>query len=189
MKDKLTTSESLQIIDEMIAQAKNNFDKSGSFYFLLWGWVVMIANLAHYLLARFTSYEYPFVVWMLTIPAGFAAAWYGMRTKNKATAKTHLSRLYGEVWTGVGICIILSLIFMPKLNFNHGAVIMMLAGIGTYMSGRMLKFKPLVVGAIALWIASVVCFNLPETDQYLVGAIGILAGYLIPGYLLKSAEQ
>ncbi|MEO9802956.1 MAG: hypothetical protein ABJF04_06900 [Reichenbachiella sp.] len=189
MEDKLSHTESLKIINEMIAQAKNNFDKSGSFYFLLWGWVVMVANLGHYLLVRFTSYEYPFAVWLLTIPAALVAAWYGVRQKNKASVKTHFSGLYGDIWIGVGICIVLSLVFMPKINFNHGAIIMMLAGIGTFMSGRMLKFQPLVVGAIALWIASVVCFNLPETDQYLVGAIGILAGYIIPGYLLKSAEQ
>ena len=26
-------------------------------------------------------------------------------------------------------------------------------------------------------------------DQYLVGAVGILAGYLIPGYLLRKVEK
>ena len=172
----------------MISQAKSNFDKSGSFYFLLWGWVVMIANLGHYLLSSYTNYEHPYIFWSLTIPAAVVAIVYGVRKRNNMPAKSHFAQLYGEVWIGVGICILLSLIFMSNINFNHGAVILMLAGIGTYMSGRMLKFMPLVVGAIALWIASAVCFNLPETDQYLVSSIGILAGYIIPGYMLKSAE-
>ncbi|WP_422362037.1 hypothetical protein [Reichenbachiella sp.] len=189
MKEELSHTESLKIINEMIAQAKNNYEQSGSFYFLLWGWVVMIANLGHYVLDKFTSFEYPFIFWVLTIPAAIAAIWYGSKQKSETHTKTHFSRLYGEVWLAMGICLILSLLFMSKINYNHSAVIMMLAGAGTYLSGRMLKFKPLIFGAIALWIAAIVCFNIPMTDQYLVGAIGILLGYLIPGYLLKSAEK
>lgn len=188
MKEELSHTESFKIINEMIAQAKNNYEKSGSFYFLLWGWVVMIANLGHYTLEKFTTYEYPFIFWMLTIPAAIVAAVHGSKQKSNTQAKTHFSRLYGEVWIAVGIGIFLSLIFMEKINHNHSAIIMLLAGIGTFVSGRMLKFKALIFGAIALWIASIVCFNVPITDQYLVGAIGIFAGYLIPGYLLKSAE-
>lgn len=189
MKEELTPDRSFEIINEMISHAKNNYEESGSFYFLLWGWVVMLANLGHFALERFTAYEYPFVVWLLTIPAALISAWHGIRQKDKTTTRTHLSHLYGEIWIGVGIGIVLSLIFMSKLNFNHGAIIMIFAGIGTYMSGRMLKFRPLIFGAIALWLAAVLCFYLPETEQYLVGAIGILAGYLIPGYLLKTAEK
>lgn len=189
MKNELTHTESLNIINEMISQAKNNFDKSGSFYFLLWGWVVMLANLGHYMMAKFTTFEHPYIFWLLTIPAAIFSMIYGIRKRNNAVVQTHISSLYGEVWIGVGVCIFLSLVFMSQINFNHGAVIMMLAGIGTYMSGRMLKFMPLVIGAIALWVSAVICFNLPEIDQYLVSSIGILAGYIIPGYLLKSAEQ
>ncbi|MEP3389834.1 MAG: hypothetical protein ABJO02_16710 [Reichenbachiella sp.] len=189
MKEELSHTESLKIINEMIAEAKNNYEQSGSFYFLLWGWVVMIANLGHFILDKYTSFEYPFIFWALTIPAGIAAAWYSSKQKKEAQTTTHLSRLYGEVWAALGVCLILSLFFMSKINYNHSAVILMLAGVGTYLSGRMLKFRPLVFGAIALWTSAIVCFNLPMTDQYLVGAIGILLGYLIPGYLLKSAEK
>ncbi|MEO9964970.1 MAG: hypothetical protein ABJF11_04230 [Reichenbachiella sp.] len=189
MKEELSHTESLKIINEMISEAKNSFDKNGSFYFLLWGWVIMIANLSHYILDKYTSYEYPFVVWLITIPAIVATIWYSIKLKSKAQSQSHLTRLYGEVWIGVGISIILSLIFMSKINFNHTAIIMMSAGMGTYLSGRMLKFKPLVFGAIALWLSSLICFTLPMTEQHLVASIGILAGYLIPGYLLKSMEK
>lgn len=189
MKEELSHTESLKIIDEMIATAKNNYEKSGSFYFLLWGWVVMVANLGHYVLEKFTTFEYPFIFWLLTIPAGILAAVHGSKTKSKARTQSHISRLYGEVWIAIGICIVLTLLFMPQLNYNHSAVIMMLAGAGTYVSGRMIRFRPLIFGAAALWAAAIVCFNLSMIDQYLVGALGIFAGYLIPGYLLKSAEK
>ena len=189
MKEELSHTESFKIINEMIAKAKSNYEQSGSFYFLLWGWVVMVANLGHFFLEKFTDYEYPFIFWLLTFPAAGLAIWYSTKKKSASQTTSHFSRIYGQVWMTVGIGILISLVFMSKINFNHSAVILMLAGMGTYISGQLLRFNPLIFGAIALWIAAIVCFNLPQTDQYLVGALGILAGYIIPGYLLKSTEK
>ncbi len=49
-----STEESLAIIRQMIRQTRGNM-KSGGFYFILWGWVALIGNLAHYALAAFTD--------------------------------------------------------------------------------------------------------------------------------------
>jgi len=189
MKEELSHTESLKIINEMIVKAKNSYEQCGSFYFLLWGWVVLTANACHFFLEKFTTYQYPFIVWLIALPAIAVTIWYSIRQKNAAMTQSHLSRLYGEVWIGVGVAIVLSLVFMSKINFNHTAIILLVAGIGTYMTGRMLRFRPLILGAVALWLGSIICFNLPVTDQNLVAAISIFAGYLIPGYLLKFAEK
>ena len=190
MSDKeLTRDESLDVIMNMIGQAKRNIAKGGSFYFLLWGWVVMLANLGHYILDKYDLYDQPYIVWMATIPAGIASGIYGARQGRNATVKSHLDRLYGRMWMAIGVGIVTTLIFMSEVNYNVNAIILMFSSMGTFISGSMLRFKPLILGGIALWISSIIAFNLPVTDQYLVGAIGILAGYLIPGYLLKKAEN
>lgn len=186
---ELTGKESLELITSMINQAKSNYQKGGSFYFLLWGWVVMIANFTHYYLDAFTDYQYPYIVWIVTIPAGIISGIYGSRQSKRAQVKSHLDSLYGHVWLAVGVGILTVLVFMNKLEFNHNAVIMLFSGIGTYISGQLLRFKPLMLGGLVLAITSIVCFNVSITDQYLVGGVGIFAGYLIPGYLLKSKEK
>lgn len=189
MEDKeISKEESLELITEMIGQAKRNFAKGGSFYFLLWGWVVLFANLGHYLLAYF-GYQHPYIVWMAIIPAGIASMVYGARVDRRVKVKSHLDRMYGYIWLGVFICVLIIIYFMKDLNFNVNAVILSFAGLGTFLSGLMLRFSPLVLGGIALWISSIVAFHFSTSDQYLVGAVGILAGYLIPGYLLKRAEN
>ncbi len=186
---ELTKEESLALITDMIGQAKRNLARGGSFYFLLWGWVVMLANLGHYLIAKYDWYEAPYIVWLITIPAGIISMVYGARKEKNARVKSHLDRMYGLVWLGVFIAVLIMLFFMADVNYTINAIILTFAGLGTFISGCMLRFNPLVFGGIALWLASIVAFNVPFIDQYLVGAIGILAGYLIPGYLLKRAEK
>ncbi|MEQ9307696.1 MAG: hypothetical protein RJQ14_27545 [Marinoscillum sp.] len=186
---ELSKDESLDLIREMIHQAKSNYQKGGSFHFLLWGWVVMLANFTHYYLDAFTNYEMPYIVWLVTFPAGIISAVYGARQKKRAQVSSHLDRMYGQVWIAVGLGVVITLTFMGKLSYNHNAVILLFASIGTYISGHLLKFKPLIFGGLALAAASIVAFSVTVTDQYLVGGIGIFAGYLIPGYMLKSKEK
>lgn len=186
---ELSKDESLQLISNMITQAKRNLAQGGSYYFLLWGWVVMLANLGHYLIDKFDLYPYPYVVWILTIPAAIASMVHGARRSKKAKVKSHLDRVYGLLWLGVMISVLIILFFMDHVNYNTNAIILTFAGLGTFISGCMLRFNPLIMGGVALWAASIVAFNLPSLDQYLVGAIGILAGYLVPGYLLRKVEN
>lgn len=188
MKEELSKDESLALITEMIGQAKRNVAKGGSFYFLLWGWVVMICNLGHYLLWKFDLFEAPYIVWVLTIPAGIVSMIYGMRQSKESKVTSHLDNLYSMIWLAVFVGVLIMLAFMDNINYNINAVILSFAGIGTFISGIALRFRPLVLGGIALWIASIIAFNLEPMDQYIVAAVGIFAGYLIPGYLLRKAE-
>lgn len=190
MNDKeLTKEQSLQLITDMIGQAKRNFAKGGSFYFLLWGWVVMLANLGHYILSEHTSFKQFYMVWLITIPAAIITIVYSAKKDREARVKGHLDRMYGMIWLGVFLSVLIVLFFMGNVNANVNAIILTFAGLGTFLSGCMLRFNPLILGGVALWATSIIAFNLPVNDQYLVGAIGIIAGYLIPGYLLRKAEN
>lgn len=189
LEKELTKQESLNLITEMINQAKSNYSKGGSFYFLLWGWTVMLANFSHYYLEKFTDYQHPYYVWALTLPAALISVIYSVREGKKALVTTHLERMYSQVWMAVGVGLVVSLIFMSRLDFNHNPVILLFAGMGTFISGQMLRFRPLVFGGIALWVSAIIGFSIPVEEQYLVAGLGILAGYLIPGYMLKSKEK
>lgn len=186
---QLNQKESLDLISEMISQAKSNFSRGGSFHFLLWGWVVMVANFGHYLLETYFTFEKPYMIWIITIPAAIISAAYGSRHRRKAQVVGHLDRMYGLVWLAVGVGVLIVLLNMVALSFYHNAVILLFAGMGTYISGQMLRFKPLILGSVALGIAGFLAFRFSVIDQYLIGGFGILLGYLIPGYLLKSKEK
>ena len=162
MNENLTKDESLALITDMIGQAKRNLAKGGSFYFLLWGWVVMLANLGHYLIERFNWYEHPYIVWLLTIPAMIATIIYSARRDRRATVISHYDRVYSHLWMAVFIAIMILLTFMQKLEFNQNAVILLFSGLGTYLSGFLLKFRPLIIGGVALGVSSVIAFSTLE---------------------------
>ncbi len=187
--DELTNDERLTLIANMIGEAKHNIARGGSFYFLMWGWVVMLANIGHYLIAVNDWYEAPYIVWLATIPAAIASIIYSARKHSHAKVVSHLDRLYGLIWLAVMIGVLVIIFSSGELTGNLNAIILTFAGVGTFISGCALRFTPLILGGVALWVASIVAFNLSPIDQYLVGAFGILAGYLIPGYLLKRAER
>src|SRR5690242_3383930 len=100
--NQLTTEESLNIITSMISQAKGNM-KSSSFYFLLWGWTIAIANLGIYVLLTYTDVSNPFPMMGLTIPAAIASIIYGTRQRNKMGAPTILDYINKWLWIGFGI--------------------------------------------------------------------------------------
>ncbi|MCP4457398.1 MAG: hypothetical protein GY816_05135 [Cytophagales bacterium] len=190
MSDKeLTKEESLDLITNMIGQAKRNIAKGGSFYFLLWGWVVMFANLGHYILDKYDLHDQPYIVWLITFPAGIVSAIYGARQGKNTVVRSHLDRLYGLMWIAIAVAVMTLIFFTGNVETNLNAIILLFAGLGTLNSGLMLRFKPLILGGLALWVSSILAFSLPVTEQYLVGAIGIFAGYLIPGFLLKKVEN
>lgn len=190
MSDKeLTKEESLELITNMIGQAKRNVAKGGSFYFLLWGWVIMLANLGHYSIEKYQLYDHPYIVWSLIVPAAIISIWYSAKQEREARVVSHYDRIYGTIWMAIFVSIIILLVFMGKLDFNHNAVILLFSGLGTYISGSLLRFRPLLIGGVSLWGAAIVAFNVAVLDQYLVAAVGLLVGYLIPGYLLRKAEK
>lgn len=187
MKDELTHQESLDLIADMIRQAKRNVAKGGSNQILLWGWVISLANFGHYALAM-SGYSQPYLVWLITIPAGIASGVIGMRMERSGSVG-HIDRMYWKVWLAAAISMAITLSAMHKISFNHNGVILAIAGMGMFITGGLLKFKPIMVGSFVLWIAAIISFNLPEIQQYPVAGSAIILGYLIPGYLLKRAER
>jgi hypothetical protein len=56
--------------------------------------------------------------------------------------------------------------------------------LGTFISGKLLKFTPLVVGGIINWILACIAGYLHYDYQMLLTAVAILTSYIIPGHLL-----
>jgi hypothetical protein len=72
----------------MIQEAKGNMRRNG-FYFLLWGWVIVVANLGMYVLQKF-DVPYPYAMWLITIPAWIISFVRGYREGKAQRIVTHL---------------------------------------------------------------------------------------------------
>jgi hypothetical protein len=181
---ELTATESLNLITEMINRAKGNVQQN-SFYFLFWGWIIFIANVGVFTLISL-HIKNPYAVWAITIPAWIVSLYRGFTEKNKQRVSSHLDSISGNLWVAFGVCVFTIVAFGYKLNFQLNPLILIISSIPTFLSGVIIRFKPLMYGAVAFWLGGVIGFLMPMQYQPLIGAFVILIGYLIPGYLLKA---
>ncbi|HEY0740744.1 MAG TPA: hypothetical protein VGD40_04745 [Chryseosolibacter sp.] len=185
-ENSLTAQESLDIITSMIREAKGNMSRNG-FYFLLWGWVIIIANLGMYALQK-VGYQYFYIVWAITVPAWIISMVRGFREGKAQHKTTHLDTISMWVWVTFGITIFTLVAFGSKINYQLNPVILTISSIPTFLSGVLIRFKPLMLGGISFWIFGIISFLTPVETQPLVGALAILCGYIVPGYILKTKE-
>ena len=184
----ISAQQSLDLIQTMIKQAQGNM-LNNSFYFILWGWVVVFAYAGMYTLNKFTDYEHPYIVWLIAIPAWIITFIYGSRQGRKAGKTTHLDRVNMWLWISFGLTILPFIVFIQKIDFNINPVILIITASPTLLAGIMLKFRPLILGGISFYVFGIVCFMVNPIDQFLIGAVAITCGYLIPGYLLKATRE
>ncbi|MEK6475998.1 hypothetical protein WJR50_00640 [Catalinimonas sp. 4WD22] len=181
-----TEAESWKIIQEMIANAKQEI-RNDSFYYLLWGWLVLIASLAHFALL-YTSFEHPYLVWLLMIVGAIGTVYRSVRASKKYKVKTYVDTFIINLWIAISVGIAVSLLsagFVTGWQAAYPYLILMY-GIGTYLSGVIFKFKPLKVGGIISWGIALVAFFVSFPIQLLLLALTTLVAYLIPGYLIKK---
>jgi hypothetical protein len=187
MEENFSPTESLQLIQSMIQKARTNISES-RFYFLLWGWYVFLAILIQFLLKVVAQYEHHYLVWLGVIPAVVITIFYSKK-HNKSAVKTYIGDSMGILWSGIGISFfVLSFIIsnMGEAGWYHGYPFFILFyGLGTFVSGRLLQFKPLIIGGIINWVLACVCVLVPYDYQLLITAAAILCSYIIPGHLIR----
>lgn len=187
--ENLSAQESLDLISSMISQAKGNVSRS-SFYFLLWGWVIATCNFSMYFMLKFSFYpDYASYVWLLILPTYLVMFLYGRKQEKDSVVKTHLDEISKWLWISMAISILPVWFFGDKLNWMINAIVLMPIGAATFVSGIIIRFKPLQYGGILFWIAGIICYTLHPFDQILVGGIAVVLGYLIPGYMLRNQRE
>jgi hypothetical protein len=92
------------------------------------------------------------------------------------------------IWIGYGITCFTIVAFGNKTNWQINPIVITMASVPTFATGIMLRFKPLMFGGVALWLFGIVLFLLPSDWQFLISAIAITLGYLVPGYMLKKSD-
>jgi hypothetical protein len=180
----------MKIIREMIATSKNNL-RDNSFFFLLWGWLVLAASLLHFVLLK-AGWEYAFLPWpVLMISGSIISVIAGYRMGRKAKVISHVDKMIIYLWYSFMVVIVI-IIVMSILNrmawTTTYPLIISLYGLGTFVSGGVLKFRPLIVGGIACWVICVFAFFVPPSYVLLLIGLSIIISYLVPGYMLKTKE-
>lgn len=185
-EEQFSPEDSLQLIQSMIDKAKNTV-ADNSFYFLLWGWLVFIASLVQFVMKVILHSPYHYLAWCLMFVGLVASTWYGYNEHRQKRVRTYVGELLNYLWIGILMSyVLIGFIFARTGWENCSPFYMLLYALGNFVSGRALKFAPLVWGAIACWVLAVIATFTSFNTNILLGALAILCSNIIPGFLLKK---
>lgn len=187
--EKFSAQQSLQLIQSMIEKAKSNIT-GNRFYFLLWGWIAFVAIIGQFLLKVDFEYEHHYMVWLLTFAGAGLSIYHSAKNEKQRKVKTYVDENMSYLWTGMGISFFVISILFIKIGWQYCfPFFILLYGLGTFVSGRILHFTPLIIGGLTNWALSVVSVWFHFDYQMIFAAAAILFSYIIPGHLLKPEKK
>jgi hypothetical protein len=189
MEEKeISEQESLQIIQQMIGEAKKEQKDNGGGW-ILWGWLLFAASISSYFNIEqkwFSEYFFWNAFGIVTV----VIMSYGA-IKKLFFDKTNKIKTYtGEVFSKLNIGFFISLIFII-VAINKGvspvkgfALLINLYGFWILIYGSVTNFLPSIIGAFVTWAIGFSClFAFDFREVMLLHAAAVLCGYIIPGHI------
>jgi hypothetical protein len=182
--------ESLELIQSMINRARHQFSENGHLY-LIWGWVVLLCSVGQFILMNVVNYEKHYLVWTLTWVAVIYQTIYLYKKKKSRTVRTYTDDILSFVW-------VVFIILMFLFGYLFGSVLgqeyykfinpgfLALYGMPTFLSGVIIRFRPLQIGAVCCWVLSAIAPYVPYRYQILLLSAGVIAAWIVPGYILRA---
>lgn len=184
-----TAEEQMALIEEMIATSKGNLS-DGSIYYLIWGWAVAISAAINYILLNVIKSDSHWLPWpILMTLAAFVSIFVSIKQAKKQKAKSYIERMLGMLWLSFVITLFVVLFGMQVLGYEGVyPILMALYGLGTFASGGILRFTPLMVGGVCAWACASIAYFVPFSDQLILITVAIVTSYIIPGHMLAAKK-
>ena len=187
MEDSFNEKQSLELITGMINKAKNKFSESGTLY-LVWGIAVLICSLAQFILGNLLGYKNAYYVWFFTWAVYIYQAIFLFKKKKNLKVKTYTGEIIGYVWICFIICFFIMLfilLYSKSFNLIYSSILVLYA-IPTFLSGAILKAKPLLIGGICCWALACLSLFIPLQYHLLLISLAVLLAWIIPGLYLRN---
>lgn len=203
METNFDEKDSLRVINEMIAQAQNNFQKGFADPSIFSGYVVALTAIANFVLLNVLEKPvFSFHVWWLMIPMVFVSRYIGRKNAIKAQVRTQLERLINTVWTAhlFAVITILLVIWSGNRIFETSyfsvlitPTILSFTGMAQFVSAKAIRFKAYYYGSFAYWLGALGCMGVCSVDmwryQFLILAICSIVGLAVPGHILNRKAK
>jgi hypothetical protein len=188
--EKFSPEQSLQLIQSMISKTKQDMSDN-SIYFLVWGWLTFVACTAQFVLKHIFKYEKHYLVWLVIIIGVVFSVYNSIKAEKIKKVKTYISDSIKYLWIGMGISYFVLSMILSKAGWETTVFpfFIMLYGLGTFVSGNILHFRPLVVGGSIASVLAVGAAYVEYDYQMLIAAAAILVSYIIPAYMLRHKNN
>ncbi|NVO08832.1 MAG: hypothetical protein HXX16_02615 [Bacteroidales bacterium] len=185
MDDQIKNAEeSFQIIKDMIENEKARFNENG-FVYLFWGWLAIFCATLEYVLI-FSEVHQHYYAWFTMLLGGLFMGFY-FRNKKGRSSMPLTGKVISCLWISIGVNIFISAFLIP-VTFGHLLLFFILAmiGVGTTISGALIRFSWLTIGGIICNILAFVTIFVPSIYWGVISIAAIIFADIIPGYMLRA---
>ena len=190
-ENNLSEKESLQLIHQMISQAKINITDSGISW-LVWGIMLFLTSISTYIFVDIGAANI-FLGWNIFGGITIVLLIYDLlRSKHKKPVRTYVDDLMRYVDISFMVCMFVIIFSMntavdPNVGFGY---FLMIFGFLMLVKGGATKSTSLIIGAAVNWAGAIAIFlNKEFKYDMLIMAAAVLTGYIIPGLLLWRRDK
>ncbi|MDD2798106.1 MAG: hypothetical protein PHV20_05890 [Bacteroidales bacterium] len=185
MEDKiLNEKESLELISKMIQNSQQKIKAGNGVTFLIFGYTTLLVSVVVYYLLKTTHNQLYNLVWLGIPVIGFTLLYLFRKDKPKYN-KTYIDRVISNVWLVVGSGVFFVSFAAGFVRIPVLAVLILLLGIATTITGLVIKFKPVVIGGVLGMLSFILPFILLGYEQVLAYGICVFIMMVIPGHILN----
>ncbi len=199
METNFNHEQSLALINEMINRARNNVQKERTYSIIFWGYFIAAVAIANFVLIHTLSDpNQSFFVWLAVIPAWVVSYFIDRQTDRTALVKTHIDKIGDIIWKGFGISAVVFLIIIYSVAFRIKdyhilllitPVFMMMIGICEFATACVYRYRPWYWVAVLFWAGAILSAWLRADWQFIVMAVCLILGFVIPGHLLNRQQE
>ena len=185
-QENFSPQESLKVIQSMLEKSKQDI-RGNDVYFLMWGWISFIACTSQFLLKHVFEYPHHYRVWLLTFLGVILSILISVKQRKQKKVHTYIDESMRFLWIGMGIAFFVLSAILTKIGWHFPVFpfFIMLYGLGTFVSGCLLRFRPFIWGGIMASVIAIISPYLDYDFQILMGGLAILISYIIPAYMLR----
>jgi uncharacterized membrane protein HdeD (DUF308 family) len=131
----------------------------------------------------------PWIGWPIAgMLGGIFSALYSRKVYSDGPT-THLDKIYSSIWMVYFVTLIILIVAWVSHRISPGSYIMLVTGFPTFLTGYILKFKPLQWGGIVFWVLGLLSLYFMSEYSSLIFALSMVLGYVIPGFMMRSMES
>ena len=195
MDKNFNHEESLSLINEMISRAQYNVKMGWPHSMIYWGYVTAALAITNtVLLHTLSNPNQSFWIWCLMLPAGLGSYFIERQTRKKTLVKTHIDKIGSMVWYGFLISFVVFTIGIHSTSMKfeisqifilNTPALMIMLGMGQFISASIYRHKIWYGIASLTWTGALVCAFLQVDMQFIVFAVCMILGFVIPGHILN----
>lgn len=148
---KLEAAESLALIGRMIENTRSRMVRNSGRPLLAWGYATVLTTLAVWGAVLYFQDPRWNYLWLMLPLLGWLLMWVSREKKPEGEVRTFVDRVIGNVWTVMGLSawfVSMLALFMP-MRLPILFIILLIMGMGTTVTGLIIRFTPTAVGGVA----------------------------------------